>query len=193
MSSTLCCPAHDEPMADGLADQGRARPRSRRVVDAGVCGTEPTHGRRLVRGLPRGRAGRRGRRVAVRRRCTRTARPEASRLGTAGRTAEPARAWLAGHAADLDRVLAEFDGLVGEVAAMQRVPVITHGEPHPGNVMRSRDGLMLIDWDTVALAFRSAICGRWPPSPATRWRSTSTRPAVRSAAPRCRSIGWSGI
>jgi spectinomycin phosphotransferase len=30
--------------------------------------------------------------------------------------------------------------------------VITHGEPHAGNVMRNGDGHVLIDWDTVALA-----------------------------------------
>jgi spectinomycin phosphotransferase len=30
--------------------------------------------------------------------------------------------------------------------------VITHGEPHPGNVIRARDGLALVDWDTVGLA-----------------------------------------
>ena len=31
--------------------------------------------------------------------------------------------------------------------------MITHGEPHPGNVIRSLGGdLLLIDWDTVALA-----------------------------------------
>jgi spectinomycin phosphotransferase len=31
--------------------------------------------------------------------------------------------------------------------------VITHGEPHPGNVIREPGGeVMLIDWDTVGLA-----------------------------------------
>jgi spectinomycin phosphotransferase len=30
--------------------------------------------------------------------------------------------------------------------------VITHGEPHPGNVIRIAGGIVLIDWDTVALA-----------------------------------------
>jgi spectinomycin phosphotransferase len=30
--------------------------------------------------------------------------------------------------------------------------VVTHGEPHPGNLLRTRAGLTLIDWDTVALA-----------------------------------------
>jgi Phosphotransferase enzyme family len=30
--------------------------------------------------------------------------------------------------------------------------VITHGEPHPGNVLRSGNRLLLIDWDTVGVA-----------------------------------------
>jgi aminoglycoside phosphotransferase (APT) family kinase protein len=34
--------------------------------------------------------------------------------------------------------------------------VITHGEPHPGNIVRTGAGLMLVDWDTVGLAPRTA-------------------------------------
>ena len=30
--------------------------------------------------------------------------------------------------------------------------VVTHGEPHAGNVMRTSEGRVLVDWDTVALA-----------------------------------------
>jgi spectinomycin phosphotransferase len=30
--------------------------------------------------------------------------------------------------------------------------VLTHGELHPGNIMRTSRGLALLDWDTVALA-----------------------------------------
>jgi spectinomycin phosphotransferase len=32
--------------------------------------------------------------------------------------------------------------------------VVTHGEPHTGNVMTTPDGIRLVDWDTVALAPR---------------------------------------
>jgi spectinomycin phosphotransferase len=69
-----------------------------------------------------------------------------------GPFAEPARAWLAGCAGDLGRLLTDFDQLMAEVATADRAPVITHGEPHPGNVLRGHDGLVLIDWDTVRLA-----------------------------------------
>jgi aminoglycoside phosphotransferase (APT) family kinase protein len=30
--------------------------------------------------------------------------------------------------------------------------VLTHGEPHPGNTMRTADGWRLIDWDTALVA-----------------------------------------
>jgi spectinomycin phosphotransferase len=69
-----------------------------------------------------------------------------------GPFAEPARALLAGHARDLVRRLDDFDQLVGAVTAAGSELVVTHGEPHPGNVMRSHDRLVLIDWDTVGLA-----------------------------------------
>jgi spectinomycin phosphotransferase len=69
-----------------------------------------------------------------------------------GPYAEPARSWLAGHIDHLGRLLDDFDDVVRTVAATQVSPVITHGEPHPGNVLHSSDELLLIDWDTVALA-----------------------------------------
>jgi spectinomycin phosphotransferase len=38
-------------------------------------------------------------------------------------------------------------------AAGSGPPVITHGEPHPGNILRSAGRLCLIDWDTAGLAW----------------------------------------
>jgi spectinomycin phosphotransferase len=40
---------------------------------------------------------------------------------------------------------ARFDELVRE-AARSGPPVITHGEPHPGNILRAAGKLRLIDW-----------------------------------------------
>jgi spectinomycin phosphotransferase len=68
-----------------------------------------------------------------------------------GPYSEPARRLLAKHAARLGRALARLDELV-RAAASSGPPVITHGEPHPGNIMRSGRGLLLIDWDTTGLA-----------------------------------------
>jgi spectinomycin phosphotransferase len=66
---------------------------------------------------------------------------------------EPARALLAGAAGPVRRGLDTLDRWASSPAAAA-TPVITHGEPHPGNVIRmaARGGIMLIDWDTVALA-----------------------------------------
>lgn len=46
-------------------------------------------------------------------------------------------------------LLAEFDRLAPQTSTRL---VVTHGEPHPGNLIRTEDGFRLIDWDTVALA-----------------------------------------
>jgi spectinomycin phosphotransferase len=69
-----------------------------------------------------------------------------------GPFSEPTRDWLARNAADLRGQLCEFDRLAARVAAAERGLVVTHGEPHPGNLIRTGSGLVLVDWDTVALA-----------------------------------------
>jgi spectinomycin phosphotransferase len=69
-----------------------------------------------------------------------------------GPFSEPARQALAAHAADVADLLALFDRLAREVAERTADWVITHGEPHPLNVMRTEDGYKLIDWDAAALA-----------------------------------------
>jgi len=77
---------------------------------------------------------------------------------------EPERPWSGGpfsagahrlaaaRAADIARLTAAFDRLADDTAPARADPVITHGEPHPGNVMRVGHQLVLFDWDTVALA-----------------------------------------
>ena len=64
---------------------------------------------------------------------------------------EPARRLLARHAAKLGQALAGF-GELARQAARSGPPVITHGEPHSGNILRSAGRLFLIDWDTAGLA-----------------------------------------
>lgn len=79
-------------------------------------------------------------------------------LGDLGRAwdggpfAEAARTKLASNAPIVRGWLDTFDRLREEVAASGQEPVITHGEPHAGNLIRAAGGLLLIDWDTVALA-----------------------------------------
>ena len=91
-----------------------------------------------------------------------TALRELGQPWTGGPFAEPARALLGEAARPVRRHLDVLDRWAGEVAAAGQT-VITHGEPHPGNVIRvpaapargarpARGGLVLIDWDTVGLA-----------------------------------------
>lgn len=68
-----------------------------------------------------------------------------------GPFSEPARALVAGHAARIRRLLETFDRLADQVTAGAE-PVLTHGEPHPGNVISAGGRLLLVDWDTAGLA-----------------------------------------
>ncbi len=68
-----------------------------------------------------------------------------------GPFAEPARALLTTASARVRDMLETFDQLAAGARAAPDL-VITHGEPHHGNVIQSGAGLMLIDWDTVGLA-----------------------------------------
>jgi spectinomycin phosphotransferase len=81
-----------------------------------------------------------------------TSMRERGRPWTGGPYAEPARALLIEYADDLVRTLARFDALARRVAGAGGGLVITHGEPHPGNIIRSGSELALVDWDTVGLA-----------------------------------------
>jgi spectinomycin phosphotransferase/16S rRNA (guanine(1405)-N(7))-methyltransferase len=49
-------------------------------------------------------------------------------------------------------LLARCDALVGDARGRPARVVLTHGEPHPGNTMRTAGGWLLIDWDTVLVA-----------------------------------------
>ncbi len=55
-------------------------------------------------------------------------------------------------------LFARYDGLVARVRDTAEL-VITHGEPHVGNVVHTDSGAVLIDWDTV----------RWAPRERDLW------------------------
>ena len=67
-----------------------------------------------------------------------------------GPFAEQARALLAGAEHQVRRLLETFDRQADAVQA--GALALTHGEPHPGKVMRAGSQRMLVDWDTVGLA-----------------------------------------
>ena len=77
---------------------------------------------------------------------------ETSSSWSTGPYAERTRALLVRHADDLNSVLSRYDDLVARVRQSADEPVVTHGEPHPGNVIFTPDGASLIDWDTTLLA-----------------------------------------
>ncbi|MDG4823065.1 phosphotransferase [Asanoa sp. WMMD1127] len=74
---------------------------------------------------------------------------ETDRAWHSGPYAEPARHLLAAHADHVRARLTDFDRRTAQAGATL---VITHGEPHPGNILRTATGLRLVDWDTTRLA-----------------------------------------
>jgi Phosphotransferase enzyme family len=64
----------------------------------------------------------------------------------------PVARLLQEYAGPVRRWLDQYDGLVTEARQRSARPVLTHGEPHPGNVMLTSAGWRLIDWDTVLIA-----------------------------------------
>jgi len=69
-----------------------------------------------------------------------------------GPFAEPARTLLFAHTTAVRRRLEEFDRLVHDLRTSGGAPVVTHGEPHPGNLIQRDGRYLLVDWDTVGLA-----------------------------------------
>ncbi|MEU6700507.1 aminoglycoside phosphotransferase family protein [Pseudonocardia sp. NPDC046786] len=70
---------------------------------------------------------------------------------TGGPFSEPARQAVVTHTTAIRARLADADALTHQVRTAGRERVVTHGEPHPGNLLDSGKGYLLIDWDTVGL------------------------------------------
>jgi spectinomycin phosphotransferase len=77
---------------------------------------------------------------------------DAGRPWTAGPYSEAVRQEIVAHRDDVVDLVALADRLAGEVEGRGGGFVVTHGEPHPGNVLRTSGGPVLVDWDTVSLA-----------------------------------------
>jgi hypothetical protein len=65
---------------------------------------------------------------------------------------ERARELLARHGQAVSELLAAYDCLASRVAARPERMVITHGQPHGANVLRTADGFVFVDWESVLLA-----------------------------------------
>lgn len=102
-----------------------------------------------------------------------------------GPYSEAARQAMLAHQSDVEYLVEAFDKLANQVRQHARRMVITHGEPHPANVMQSTDGkLLLLDWDTVGLA---------PPERDLWWLEADAHAAGRAmdeAAMRLYRLRW---
>ena len=80
----------------------------------------------------------------------RAALADRDRPWTGGPYSEPARALINEYADRITGWVTDFERLADGLRATDWV--VTHGEPHPGNVLRTPGGeLRLIDWDTVRI------------------------------------------
>lgn len=77
---------------------------------------------------------------------------DVDRPWTSGPLAERARALVRPRCRDLAGRLRAYDAEARRVAYEAAHWVVTHGEPHPGNVLDTEAGPMLLDWDTILLA-----------------------------------------
>jgi spectinomycin phosphotransferase len=68
-----------------------------------------------------------------------------------GPFSELVRRELGRHAEAIAGWLESFDEIAARIVSDVE-PVVTHGEPHPGNLIRTSDGFALVDWDTVAVS-----------------------------------------
>jgi spectinomycin phosphotransferase len=121
--------------APGVADRLRVIEMLARLHTAGVPAAAPVRAPRLAR-----------------RDALTAALADLDSPWTNGPFGEPARAVLAERGPEVIAALSRFDDLVGQVANSGAPPVLTHGEPHPGNLIYAGSQLRLIDWDTVGTA-----------------------------------------
>jgi hypothetical protein len=70
----------------------------------------------------------------------------------AGPYGERARQLLARHGLAVAELLAAYDRLASRVAARPERMVITHGQPHGANVLRTQGGFVFVDWESVLQA-----------------------------------------
>lgn len=69
-----------------------------------------------------------------------------------GPYAQRAQRLLRTHDRDLHVLIAAYHTLARRVGSQPERLVITHGEPHAGNVVATADGLVLVDWHTTLAA-----------------------------------------
>lgn len=81
-----------------------------------------------------------------------TAALRGERRAGGGPYAEPVHRLLVRRGPKLEQALGSYDRRVADARAARRPLVVTHGEPHPGNLIETAAGWALVDWDTTLLA-----------------------------------------
>jgi hypothetical protein len=78
--------------------------------------------------------------------------PYGSEEGSSGPYAVSAVQILSANEAEIRRLIVRYGSLVAQYQSDPSPVVVTHGEVHPGNVMLTAEGWVIVDWDTVLLA-----------------------------------------
>jgi spectinomycin phosphotransferase len=75
---------------------------------------------------------------------------------------EPARLLVRNRVGAIRELIGRCDELADAVRAANKEWVVTHGQMHAGNIVRTRgDVVLLVDWDCVAVAPRERDLGTW--------------------------------
>lgn len=113
------------------------------------------------------------------------------RRWTGGPYAEPARHLLIERSASIRALFDGYDDLAASVADGCDRWVVTHGEPHAGNVMRiASGGFVLIDWDTVAIGPPERDLWMVEPRDAGDWAVYGGAGPTDPAALELYRVGW---
>ena len=119
------------------------------------------------------------------------ARQELDRSWSGGPYAERTRTLVRASTSKIDHLMARYDTLAATVLSTSDDWVVTHGEPHPGNVMTTVDDeLALIDWDTVALAPRERDLWMIEPRDDEDWAAYGVASGANPAAMEAYRLGW---
>ncbi len=103
---------------------------------------------------------------------------------TGGPFGEPARMILVEGATAVRQMFDRYDALVPKIRSGSENWVVTHGEPHGSNVMRTDGGgLLLIDWDTTAVGPRERDLWMIEPKDDQDWAAYASTSGVSELDP----------
>ena len=115
---------------------------------------------------------------------------------TGGPYAESTRRLIGAYTGSIGDLFARYDTLAPVVESTSEDWVVTHGEPHAANVMRTNGGgIKLIDWDTVKLGPRERDLWMIEPQDDEDWAAYRVATAADPAAMELYQLWWrlSGI